>query len=95
MEKTKMNLKYIPWGGVVGFLIASWLGPKVIALLFTPPVSFGLQCEPVGRWSMEKLISTQIAGFVLGMILTSFLFWTISQRNKNKTSSPTSGANLP
>jgi len=86
MEDKKIKLKYVPWGGVLGFLIASWLGPKLIALLFTPPVSFGLQCEPVGRWSMNQLIKTQLMGFVGGIILTFFfLKWLQDWKKESPT----------
>jgi F0F1-type ATP synthase assembly protein I len=46
-------------------------------VLFTPPVSFGTNCEPAAAWSMNKLINTQIFGIIVFMIfglIVSFYF---------------------
>jgi hypothetical protein len=59
---------------VFGFGLIGWAGftfitPVVIKVLFTPPVSFGTNCEPAAAWSMSKLIGTQIFGIIVFMIL--------------------------
>jgi hypothetical protein len=37
-------------------------------VLFTPPVSFGTNCEPAAVWSMNKLHAAEAIGAVLGML---------------------------
>lgn len=62
-------------------LFLTWLAPIVIKLLFTPPVSFGTNCEPAADWSMSKLIWTQMIGLVVGALTSSIFIAT----RKSKT----------
>ena len=66
-----MNIAFI--GGLVGLAALTLLGPKIISLVLTPPVSFGVNCEPAAAYSMQKLIICQIVGLVLGVLLTFFI----------------------
>jgi hypothetical protein len=76
MKNFNKNLNIAFVGGLVGMAIMTWISPKAINLLFTPPVSFGVNCEPAGKYAMEKLILCQSAGLVIGIILT---FWLKSK----------------
>lgn len=84
MKNFHKNLNIAFMGGLVGIGIMTWLAPHAIAVAFTPPVSFGVNCEPVGHWSMQKLIICQIVGLLLGIIIT---FWVrqkfLSPKEKN------------
>ncbi len=63
--------------GLLGWAVFTFITPVVIKVLFTPPVSFGTNCEPAAAWSMNKLINTQIFGIIVFMIfglLVSFYF---------------------
>lgn len=55
--------------GILGAVISTWVAPRVISILFTPPVSFGTNCEPAAAWATQKLISSQIGGMALGVVL--------------------------
>jgi hypothetical protein len=66
--------------GFLGAVICTWVTPGVISILFTPPVSFGTNCEPAATWATEKLIRSQIAGVVLGVAVSGI--WLISQKLK-------------
>jgi hypothetical protein len=66
VKKLSINLNLILASAVVFLVAFTWLAPKVIGVLFTPPVSFGMNCEPAAAWSMSKLIWTQGIGFILG-----------------------------
>jgi hypothetical protein len=55
--------------GLLGWAVFTFITPIVIKVLFTPPVSFGTNCEPAAAWSMNKLINTQLFGIILFMIL--------------------------
>jgi hypothetical protein len=63
--------------GLLGWAVFTFITPVVIKVLFTPPVSFGTNCEPAAAWSMNKLINTQIFGIIVFMIfglIVSFYF---------------------
>ncbi len=73
--------------GLLGAMICTWVTPGVISLLFTPPVSFGTNCEPAAAWATEKLIRSQIAGVLIGAGIGGI--WLVSR--KLKKSSPKDG----
>lgn len=73
MKNFQKNLNIAFIGGLFGAVIMTIMGPKIIGLLVTPPVSFGVNCEPATVYSMQKLILGQIVGLVLGVILTFFI----------------------
>lgn len=68
MKKLSKNLNVILLGALTSAALFTWIGPKVLSLLFTPPVSFGMNCEPAAAWSMQKLIWTQAIGLGIGAI---------------------------
>jgi hypothetical protein len=78
------NLMTLLMGGFIGLVITSFLATKIIAMLFTAPVSFGIQCEPVGHWAMNKLLVTQAVGFVGGSVLILVLKNKIFNKTKEK-----------
>jgi hypothetical protein len=78
MKNLSRNLNVILTCGIVFAVFLTWLGPIVISVLFTPPVSFGTNCEPAAAWSMHKLILTQLIGLILG-ILVSAIFMSTRQ----------------
>lgn len=68
--------------GILGSFSMTWIAPKIISLLFTPPVSFGTNCEPAASWATNKLVTSQFVGLIGGMILgTAFVLY---RRSKNK-----------
>lgn len=73
MKNFHKNLNIAFIGGLLGAVAMTMLGPKIIGVLVTPPVSFGVNCEPATVYSMQKLILGQIIGLVLGVILTFFI----------------------
>jgi len=69
MQKN-LNIAFI--GGLIGVFFMSLYAPAFINLLFTPPVDFGMSCSPAGAWSMHKLLTCQVVGLVLGVVI---IFW--------------------
>ena len=55
--------------GILGAIISTWVAPRIISILFTPPVSFGTNCEPAAAWATDKLIASQIGGLVIGIVV--------------------------
>ena len=66
--------------GLIGAVASTWVAPRVISILFTPPVSFGTNCEPAAAWATDKLISAQIGGATIGMFLA--LVWLAMRKIK-------------
>src|SRR5665213_52062 len=76
MKNLSRNLNVILLTGIVFAIFLTWLGPIVIGILFTPPVSFGVNCEPAAAWSMHKLIYTQSIGLVVGCLVSGIFMST-------------------
>ena len=70
--------------GLLGWAIFTFITPVVIKVLFTPPVSFGTNCEPAAAWSMNKLINTQIFGIIVFMILGLIVSFYFKKRAQAK-----------
>ena len=71
------------FGALVGTLLSSWLGPRVIAWWFEPPVYNGVNCRPATEWAMGRLLWVQIIGLGLGLVLGLLL---AAQRNSSNRS---------
>jgi hypothetical protein len=54
--------------GILTLVVASFVAPSVIHFLFTPPVSFGVNCEPAVDYALRGFRTTQLIGFVLGAV---------------------------
>jgi hypothetical protein len=54
-------------------LLATWLGPKMIAYWYAPPVPAGaasaFNCTDAVQWAMNKLVVTQIIGTFIGVVV--------------------------
>ncbi len=79
--------------GLLGWAVFTFITPIVIKVLFTPPVSFGTNCEPAAAWSMNKLINTQLFGIVLFMVLGIIVSFYFKKRAQDKEDSALSTAN--
>ncbi|HRO66790.1 MAG TPA: hypothetical protein PL182_04435 [Pseudobdellovibrionaceae bacterium] len=75
MQKLSMRFNFILICSLLSAVLATWITPKVIGVLFTPPVSFGTNCEPAAAWSMSKLIGTQFVGLALGALFA--VIWVL------------------
>ena len=73
MQTFHKNLNIAFLGGLIGLVFLTWIGPKMIGLVLTPPVSFGVNCEPAATYSMQKLIICQVIGLILGVVITFFI----------------------
>ena len=88
MKNFHKNLNIAFIGGIVGLAAMTLLGPKIIELILTPPVSFGVNCEPAAAYSMQKLILCQIVGLVIGVIVTFWLRYKLFGGNKDIKNAP-------
>ncbi len=65
-------------------ILATWLGPKMIAYWYAPPVPSGaasaFNCTDAVAWAMRKLVVTQIVG-TLGGALIGLIIGLVVRRN--------------
>ena len=50
-------------------LLSTWLGPKMIAYYYDPPVPTPMNCTPAVTWAMQKLVMTQLVGTIGGAVI--------------------------
>ncbi len=85
-------------GGFLGAVAMTWLAPKIIEMFLTPPVSFGVNCEPAAVYSMQKLILCQIIGIIFGSLLFLILkmkFFNNTKEDKNAINSQSNSPQSP
>jgi hypothetical protein len=70
---------------IIGAVIMTIVTPSMVSILFTPPVSFGTNCEPAAAWSMSKLIASQIFGVVLGVVAGLVMQIWLARRKQRRT----------
>lgn len=75
MRKLSMRLNFILACSLLSAILLTWVTPKIIGVLFTPPVSFGTNCEPAAAWSMSKLVWSQFVGLVAGAVFA--IIWVL------------------
>lgn len=73
-------------------VIATYLAPRVISALFTPPVSFGTNCEPAADWAMQKMVSSQAGGLAVGAVVGALIMAWVKSRGGRK-GTPGGGVN--
>jgi hypothetical protein len=81
-------------GALVGIILTTWLGPRVLAWWFTPPAGVTLtNAAEAVRWGMDRLVSAQmislLVGAILGLIAATLL------RRKTATPPPREAAAAP
>jgi hypothetical protein len=59
--------------GLVFGILSTWLGPKMIAYWYAPPVPSGaasaFHCTDAVTWAMNKLVLTQLIGTAAGVVI--------------------------
>jgi hypothetical protein len=74
---------------IMGAAFLTWFSPAVISALFTPPVSFGTNCEPAADWAMQKMVRSQLVGLVLGgLVGLVAMLWMKSKKKPHSHQSP-------
>jgi len=70
-------------------ILSTWLGPKMIAYWYAPPVPSGaavaFNCTDAVTWAMNKLVLTQIAGSLVGAVIGVVIGVLIARRKPAET----------
>lgn len=54
-------------GALVGIILTTWLGPRVLTWWFTPPAGVMLtNASEAVRWGMDRLVNAQLVSLVVG-----------------------------
>src|SRR3989475_11882545 len=79
-------------------LLATWLGPKMIAYWYAPPVPAGaasaFNCTDAVQWAMHKLVLTQIVGTLAGAVI-GLVIGFVAGRRKEPPPPPAPAAQAP
>jgi ABC-type antimicrobial peptide transport system permease subunit len=79
--------------GIVFGIGATWLGPKMIAYWYSPPVPNAFNCTDAVGWAMHRLIWTQLIGTAIGLVVG--LVIGILMRGKKTEIAPAPAAASP
>ena len=70
-------------------ILSTWLGPKMIAYWYAPPVPAGasvaFNCTDAVTWAMNKLVLTQIIGSLAGAVIGIVVGILMSRRKPVET----------
>jgi hypothetical protein len=57
-------------GALIGIVLATWLGPRVLTWWFTPPAGVMLtNASEAVRWGMDRLVHAQLISLLVGAVL--------------------------
>lgn len=74
-------------GALVGIVLTTWLGPRVLTWWFTPPAGVMLtNASEAVRWGMDRLVSAQLVSLLIGAVLG--LVAGVLLRRKTETPPP-------
>jgi hypothetical protein len=85
------TLNFVLGFSLLGAVLFSLFTPYVISVLFTPPVSFGTNCEPAAAWSMSKMHVSETTGLILGAIGGLVLALMRKKKQKDAAETPSPG----
>jgi hypothetical protein len=70
--------------GMIFGVLSTWLGPKMIAYWYAPPVPAGaasaFNCTDAVNWAMHKLVLTQIIGTLIGLLAGAIIAALVVRR---------------
>ncbi len=75
MSEQRKGVFYLIFLGIfLGFVLISFLGPRLIIWYSKPPYAPGVDCTPAIEWGLSQLIKWQVAGMLVG----SLALWGLS-----------------
>jgi hypothetical protein len=74
-------------GALLGTILSNWLGPRMVAWYFDPPVNIGVNCREATEWAMSRLQVIQFGG-TLGFAVLALLAFSLLFRSRVKEDRP-------
>jgi F0F1-type ATP synthase assembly protein I len=57
-------------GALVGIIVTTWFGPRILTWWFTPPAGVMLtNASEAVRWGMDRLVHAQLISLLVGALL--------------------------
>jgi ABC-type phosphate/phosphonate transport system permease subunit len=74
--------------GIVFGTLATWLGPKMIAYWYAPPVPNAFNCTNEVVYAMHRLVSTQLIGTAIGLVVGLVLGIALRRKHPEEAELP-------
>jgi len=88
--RVRRTLTYAVVGALLGVVVTTWVGPRVLTWWFTPPAGMMLtNAAEAVRWGMDRLVTAQIISLLIGAVLG--LVASVLLRRKSDTPPPRQG----
>jgi len=78
--------------GIVFGTLATWLGPKMIAYWYAPPVPNAFNCTNEVVYAMHRLVSTQLIGTGIGLLVGLVLGIALRRKHPETAELPAGSA---
>lgn len=78
--------------GIVFGTLATWLGPKMIAYWYAPPVPNAFNCTNEVVYAMHRLVSTQLIGTGIGLVVGLFIGIALRRKHPETAELPAGAA---
>lgn len=72
-------------GALIGGVLTTWFGPRLISWWAEPPAFLGVSCRPAIMWAFRRFEWLQMFGLIGGGILAIILY-SIFFKRKNQAS---------
>jgi hypothetical protein len=88
MQKMKKLMWTLIAGGLIGAVLFAWLSPYIIVWYFSPPADLGISCKSAVEWAIETYRKVMFTGVLLGVIVSSILFFAFVKRGNSAQAVP-------
>jgi formate/nitrite transporter FocA (FNT family) len=88
MQKMKKLMWTLIAGGLIGAVLFAWLSPYIIVWYFSPPADLGISCKSAVEWAIETYRKVMFTGVLLGVIVSSILFFAFVKRGSSAQAVP-------
>ncbi len=72
-------------GALLGAVLFAWLSPQIISWYFSPPADLAISCRPAVDWALATYRKVIFTGMLLGMMLSTILFFALRSNKALKT----------
>lgn len=74
MNTVKKFLRTVVIGGLLGAALFAWFSPVFIKWYGTPPVSTGINCEPMIGWTIDAYRVAILIGLAVGALFSALAY---------------------
>jgi hypothetical protein len=82
MITIKKFLRTVMVGGLLGAALFAWFSPVFIKWYGTPPVSTGINCEPMIGWTIDAYRVAILIGLGVGVVFSALAYVAFIGKSK-------------